>query len=86
MKIKNTKAGALTHDEVRALLSYRDCQYEHLWDDLDLQGLLDVYHANVIFDGVAAAFTEDGPDARHEERAIRAAMARSRRRTTKRGH
>lgn len=50
--IATKKAARMTLDELRRLVDFCNCQRESLWDDLDLQGLLDVYHASAVWDGV----------------------------------
>ncbi len=73
MQIRSTRASALTLTETRALMRFCGCQRESLWDDLDLQGVLDVYHAIGDWDGVDAALHGDD----NVRRAVLQAMKRS---------
>lgn len=76
-----TDARALTLNEMRSLELYCSCQRESLWDDLDLQGILDVYHANSESDGVEYALAHGNEV---EVYAIRSAVKRSKARHRRR--
>ncbi len=58
-RIKAKKAALLSVDDTRRLVNFCNNQRESLWDSLDLQGILDVYHASEIWDGVEAWLQEE---------------------------
>lgn len=82
-KIKATDARLLTLDEIRKLITF--VQYDSLswWDDMDAQGMLDVYHACDDWDGIAAWWSKENPEWKTAHGVYRKILARCRRRMSR---
>ena len=59
--IKAKRAAQLSREEASQLMSWCDWQIEALWDDLNLQQILNVYHASAEYED-AQSWLEEEPE------------------------